>query len=539
MSVTAQGRAPGGIHTLRRVIMLALLAILVSVAASGITGLLHLVFENGRVIEDTGARLAQAIASVVIAVPLGAVVYWLTRRWLPTFNDRGSVLWPVYLAAFGTTALLIGLFALISAAADGIAGRWSPSSLALGLVWTAIWAWHAWMWHSPSHAPRRLPDVAPALATLVGICFAIAGGIGVLSVLFSTALSATGSTLVGAERWWIPLLQQLAWLLAGALVWLWHWSRRGVSRSSAPFARFVLVIIAGLIAVGTTLGGLASAAYSMAALLLGFGDAGSLLEQLATSVAAASVGALVWAGHRAPVRRAPVAVAWSVRLVASGVALIAAASGLGVVVNALLASVVETVAGDSRSLLFGGLSALVVGAVAWVVLWRPQDGIPAVPGDDWNSFGGRRAYLVVIFGASAITAVVTLLVIAYGVLESILGVPWSGGIVESIRAPLGLLTATALVAIYHYLVWRRTPAAPSTDPRHPVTRITLVASGVTDALVATLREQTGASVTVWPPRDALPAPDATAIVRALETETAPHVLVIARAEGVETIALAE
>ncbi|WP_403024041.1 DUF5671 domain-containing protein [Salinibacterium sp. GXW1014] len=519
--------------------MLALLAILVSVAASGITGLLHLVLESGRVIDDTGSRLAQSVASVVVAGPLGAIVYWLTRRWLATFNDRGSVLWPVYLAAFGTTALLIGIFALISAAADGIAGRWSPSSLALGLVWTAIWAWHAWMWQTPSHAPRRLADVAPALGVLVGIGVAIAGGIGVLSVLFSTALASPESALVGADRWWIPLLQQLTWALAGASVWWWHWRQRGVDRSSAPFVRFVLVVIAGLIAVGVTIGGCASAIYSGTALVLHLDSVGVLLDQLATSLGAASIGALVWAAHRAPVREQPERVGWSVRLVASGVALIAAASGLGVVVNALLASTVDTVAGDSRSLLVGGLSTLVVGAVAWVVLWRPQDAIPAEPGAGWNSFAGRRAYLVVIFGASAVTAVVTLLVIAYGVLESILGVPWSGSIVESIRAPLGLLTATALVAIYHYLVWRRTPATPSTDPRHPVTRVTLVASGVTDALVATLRDQAGASVTVWPTHDARPAPDVTAIVRALQDETASHVLVIARAEGVETIPLAE
>ncbi|QEE60891.1 hypothetical protein FVA74_04325 [Salinibacterium sp. dk2585] len=539
MSLAAQERAPGGIHTLRRVIMYALLAILVSVAASGVTGLLHLALETGTVLDDAGSRLAQSVASVIVAVPLGAVVYWLTRRWLSTFDDRRSVLWPVYLAVFGTIALSIGLFALVSAASEGIAGRWSPSSLTLGVVWTSIWAWHAWMWQSPSHAPGRLHDVAPALGVLVGIGVAIAGGIGVLSVLFSTALVSPESALVGADRWWIPLLQQLTWALAGGLVWWWHWHWRGVDRSGAPFARFVLVVIAGLIAVGVTLGALASATYSGTALVLHLDSVSILLDQLAASLAAASIGALVWAAHRTPVRRQPEGVGWSVRLVASGVALIAAASGLGVVVNALLASTVDTVAGDSRSLLFGGLSTLAVGAVAWITLWRPQDAIPAEPGDGWNSFGGRRAYLVVIFGASAVTAVVTLLVIAYGVLESILGVPWSGGVVESIRAPLGLLTATALVAIYHYLVWRRTPAAPSTARRHPVTRVTLVASGVTDALVATLREQQGADVSVWPTRDARAAPDASVILRALQDETASHVLVIARADGIETIALAE
>lgn len=553
IAVGAQ-RAPGGIHTLRRVIMLLLLAILVSVAASGITGLLHLVLETDPVLDDSGFRLAQGIASVIIAAPLGALVYWLTRRWLISFNDRHSVLWPVYLAAFGTVALLIAVFGLIPAAARGIAGVWEPSSFAIGIVWLAIWAWHAWMWRTPSHAPSRLPDVGPSLGVLVGVGVTVTGAIGALSHLFGHALRGSEATLAGTTAWWIPVLQQLVWVAVGSLLWWWHWRRVGIRDSDAVFARFILVIIAGLIAVGTTLGGLASAIYSLASLAFGIGGPvlavpghDPLIDQLATSVAAAAVGSILWAQHRRPIAAAAVPVRWSARLVASGVALAFAASGLGVIVNAVLAATVDRLAGDERSLLFGGLSALLVGAVAWWLLWRPTDAT-AVDSDaagSWASFPGRRAYLVVIFGVSALTAVITLLVIAYGVLESLLGVPWSGSVIESIRAPLGLLTATALVAVYHFVVWRRTPTAPPAEAGPRIDHITLVASGDTRALASSLRAATGASVTVWHPRQDIgtgtasgtSSPDAATVVEAVAAVEAPHVLVLALADRLEVVTL--
>ncbi|MCW4384977.1 DUF5671 domain-containing protein [Salinibacterium sp. SYSU T00001] len=540
-------RAPGGIHTLRRVIMLLLLAILVSVAAAGATGLLGIVLDPGTVLEDNGYFLAQSVASVVIAAPLGALVYWLTLRWLARFDDRRSVLWPVYLAVVGTVALLVGLTAMLATLADAVSGEWRPDSFALGLVWLAVWAWHAWMWHSPRHAPTRLAAVSPSLAVLVGIGFAIAGVVSALGVLFRSALLGSTSLLVGADHWWMPVLQQLVWAAGGALVWAWHWWGRGIRRSSAAFARFTLVVVSGFLAAAVTLGGLASLAYCVLALTLGVDgsafamarESRDLLDQLATAVAAAVSGVLVWAMHRAAVADATTSVRWSARLVASGVALAFAASGFGVVVNAGLAALSGSLAGDERSLLFGGLAALVVGALAWVVLWRPHDPGDETPGESWTAFAGRRAYLVIVFGVSALVAVVTLLVIAYGIVQSVIGVPWSESIIESIRQPLGLLTATALVAVYHFVVWRRSAPYPGLERAAArIEHVTLVAAGVTDALVEQLRTATGAKITVWAPHDEYPPADAAALVRALDEVRGEHVLVVTTSGGVEVVRLA-
>ena len=72
----------------------------------------------------------------------------------------------------------------------------------------------------------------------------------------------------------------------------------------------------------------------------------------------------------------------------SGVALVAAASGIGVIVNAALAMAATPLAGSgARTLLLGGISSLLVGGAGLVAhLEAPGEdpaatpGLPAIPG---------------------------------------------------------------------------------------------------------------------------------------------------------------
>ena len=118
------------------------------------------------------------------------------------------------------------------------------------------------------------------------------------------------------------------------------------------------------------------------------------------------------------------------RLVVSAIALIGAASGFGVIVNSLLATVSPTLVDDDpRTLLLGGISALVVGGPAWWLAWRPGRTGEADAADP-----ARRVYLVAVFGASAIVGLVTLLIIGFfACSSSLLGVDEGGGLIERIR----------------------------------------------------------------------------------------------------------
>ena len=82
-----------------------------------------------------------------------------------------------------------------------------------------------------------------------------------------------------------------------------------------------------------------------------------------------------------------------------------------------------------------------------------------------------------MFGVSAVVALITLLVMGYRVFEFLLADVTGGSLVDRIRAPLGLLVATGLVAGYHFAVWRhdRTLLAAAAPARRRTTdQVTLV-----------------------------------------------------------------
>src|SRR6185312_17150685 len=120
-----------------------------------------------------------------------------------------------------------------------------------------------------------------------------------------------------------------------------------------------------------------------------------------------------WLYHARIARARPEPDPAAAQLAISGIALAAAASGIGVVINAALATGTTRLGGtDATALLLAGLSSLAIGGPLWWFTWRPAR--PAEP-------HGRRIYLVLVFGISAVVALVTLLVIGFRLFEFMLG----------------------------------------------------------------------------------------------------------------------
>ena len=163
--------------------------------------------------------------------------------------------------------------------------------------------------------------------------------------------------------------------------------------------------------------------------------------------------------------------------------------------NALLATFGGALVDDDpRTLLLGGISALVVGATAWAIAWRPARADAEEAADP-----ARRVYLVVVFGASAVVAIVTVLIIGYRLFEFVLEAGGSDALVERIRAPLGLLSATALVFAYHFAIWRRDRAlAAATARRQAIGKGHRGQRRRVAALTEAIRAETGAAVSLWP-----------------------------------------
>lgn len=537
---TAPAPAVGGVQTVRRVITYLLLLLMVIIAAMGLSGLLErALWPDRSIVSYDNYGLAQNLAFALIAGPLAAVLWWLIWRTSASARDRASVAWPVYLVIASTIALITFTTSLFSWAAQAIVGDWQPGGLATGIVWGLVWLWNYWMWRHPAKGPTRLVGVAPAIASLIGLTYGVGGLVFSLAGLIDSTVDAFGQLVVSGSTW-EPIVQPLVWAAGGGLLWWWHWFRVGVRNQRTGFANVLLVYITGFASFAVFAFGITLTLATILELVTGSPDPlAVLLDPLGIAIACAAFGALTLVYHVRVVAAHPPVIASATRLVTSGVALALAATGVGVTVNALLATFASTLVADSiRNLLLGGISALLVGGALWWVTWRP--GTASSP--ERVATPGRRVYLVVIFGLSALVALITLLVIGFQLFSFLLDSANGGSFIDRSRQAIGLLAATVLVAAYHFTIWRqdRSSAAVHEQVRR-IERVTLVtAAGGSEAAEA-IRAATGARVSVLRRADAVDGEaDSAALVAALDGIEAAHVLVVAGAKSaVEVIRLGD
>ncbi|CAA9254318.1 MAG: hypothetical protein AVDCRST_MAG83-2355 [uncultured Arthrobacter sp.] len=527
---------------LRRLIVFTLLFALVLIGAGGLTGLLGRLLNAGDVlVADDVTGLARSLAFTLVGGPLAALLWWVA--WRRVESERSSTAWGLYVAGIYAVSLITAATALLGTAASLIGGdpeRWSEG-LARGLVWTGVLLWHHWMWRHRTRGPLALKDLPLVGGYIFGLVLAVGGAYWALAGLLDAAVE--GSTSGGAigVPWWRASLAALVWAAGGAGLWLAYWMRGGGRHLRTALSNVALVLFGVLGAGLLTLGGLGTVLFVLLRLAFDRTDPQSaLLSPLAPALAAAAIGAPVWVYHlRAAATRAE-GTRLAGRLVTSGVSLAAAAAGVGVIVNALLAALASPVVGnDPRTLLLGGISSLAVGGPVWWFAWRPT----AAPGGGERS--RRRVYLVAVFGLSALVALITLLVLGYLIFEFLLADVGGAALIERVRAPLGLLLATGGTAAYHFSVWRQDRAAAggaAPADRRAIGSVILVAGAGAEPLAELISGITGAGVTMWWRAD--PTPDAAVpsgeeLARALDGVVGERVLVIVGAvRGIEVIPLA-
>ncbi|GGF03178.1 DUF5671 domain-containing protein [Mycetocola zhadangensis] len=529
--------SPAG-SIVRRLVVYTLLAVLVCIAASGLAGLLGLLLDVETVLAGTRtSSTAQFLTFTLIGVPFAAALWWTVWRRLSDPAERNSLAWGLYLSAVLTLSLIVFSTALLGVLAGLIEGDWDGPGLATALVWAAVWAWHCLIWRNPLTAPGRLTVVPAVLGASFGLILGAGSAWRTLASVFDAGLDSLDVEVLVESSWGIGALQSLLWAIGGAAIWAWHWYRAGARLSTTALSNVALVVLGILGASIVTLAGIGTSLFVL--LRLGFDRTDPvpvLLSPMPAALAATLVGCGIWIySHATAEQRSPATREAGV-LATSGVALAGAASGIGVIVNATLGIIPTPLAGDdTRTLLLGGLSALLVGAPVWWFAWRPL-----TVTDASRQFAGRRIYLIAIFGISAVVALITLLVIGFRLFEFFLG--GSEGLVDRIRAPLGLLTATALVAGYHFSVWRRDrdEADRNTPPERARTigDVVLVTGADADPLVRAIETATGASVTVWRSASSPYETNPADLVRALDGITGARVLIVAT-DRVEVIPLHE
>jgi hypothetical protein len=551
----------------RRVVVYTILFVLVVLVANGaadlLTRLLELAAGTALVTSGTGG-LAVSLTFTLIGGPLAVLLGVFAWRRLADPPERDSLALALYLVGLVTVAVLMAGTALLTAAAAAVTGDDVAAATATGLVWALVWAAHRFVLRRSNRRPTRLPGTAAVLGGVFGLVLGVGGAVRTLTILGDTAILGTADASVG-DPWWIGTLQALVWAVGGCLLWWWHWRHEGGRDARTPLAAVTVIGVGILGGCLLALLGTWATLFVLLRLVVDRSDpVPELLEPLALAISAALVGGLVWVFHRGVIRHRPAGLHGAATLATSGVALVAAATGIGVIVNAVLATLTTPLAGaDPRTLLLGGISAVVVGGPVWWFAWRPVTAL-----DPERRRGtGRTVYLVVVFGVSAVVALITLLVIGYRLFDSLLS--GDAGLLERIRAPLGLLVATGLVAGYHFGVWRgdraaaaaepdaTAPAGPAPDGTGPdgtapagtgpdataaagIDRVILIMGPGGEPVLAHLGRLTGAPVEYWRRTDTagtLPSPDQ--IVAALRGVTGERIVLVVGGDGsVSTIPVA-
>jgi hypothetical protein len=505
----------GAQQTVRRVIMFALLFATTIVAANGIGGLLGRLFDLGSatLAANDVSSLALWRAFTFVGGPLAVLFWWWSWRRLNLFAERSSSTWGLYLAGIATVALITASANLLQAAAALVRGEWRPSSLGIGVAWAGGWAWHRWMSAQPAKSPTRFTSVAPVLGAVFGLAIGVGGTITAVGLLLDAVVHGFSGVVEVGDPWWRSALQALVWAIGGAAIWWWHWAQDGARTRASGLAVVVLVITTGFASVIVTLGGIATTLFMLLRVAFDHSQpAEAVLYRVGTALAAAAVGAVVWAYFRGRVRAADERARSANRLVTSGVILAAVGTPLA--------------QSGGLTLLLGGISAVVVGAPAWWLVWRPA----APLSTSESAAPARRIYLIAVFGASAIVALVTLLVIGFRVFEFTLADVTGVSLLDRVRAPLGLLIATGLASGYHFTVWRMDRTAAPSTPHAPrrIGRVVLVTASDPEPLCLVIERATGAVVTVWPRVEHdTSAPPAERLTKALEGIVARRVLVLA------------
>ncbi|MGX1702921.1 DUF5671 domain-containing protein [Microbacterium sp. NPDC055357] len=541
-----------GQTVVRRVIVFFVLFSLVTVAAIGLSGLLARLLDVGTVVVDVGGGdIARSLAFTLIATPLAVALWWWEARRLRTDpEERSSIGWGLYLLVVTLTSLVVATVGMGDAAAAALAGQWRPGAFATGVVWAAVWVLHRALHRSPSVSPMRLGIPIVSLSAVWGLAVGASGAIAAIAALVSDALDGA-SVLVATNGTAVAVLQGLVWAFLGAAAWAWHTYGEGARTAGGGFAEIVLVAVtAGFAALALV--GAGVLLQSILRLLFGDGDARGVLTSVDVALAAALVAGIISTYYGGIAHRASSRVRQATRLAVAGIAVIGAASGFGVVVNALLASLTAPIVATAPlTLLLGGLSALVIGAPVWWLAWRPAHPSPpavAPPADAPVDDRARRVYLVIVFGTSAIVAIIALLMIGSRLLALVFDASSAGGAIDALRAPLGVLVATGMVFAYHFAVWRRTRGTAADTAKATIGRILLVAGGPEgESLAAGIRTGLGVPVTLWRTADAAPSEHPAAfshdalseLVQSLRGIVAPRVLVIADAAGPRIIPLAE
>lgn len=492
--------------SLRRVLQYGFLFTAVCTAAVGLSRVLELALPGERLAGRGSAELAFGLSLSVVALPV-SVGLWrvVRRRIIEDPDERASAAWALYLAVTATVAATVALVRLVAVGSwVAAAAPFSPAAAASGLVWGVVWVAHLRIiGHRRVSPTGAVADLIWLAGSAVGL---IALAIGAGRVLFVT-LDQLYGTLVGgvlvAHEPWLIVRRSAVVAVLGAGLWWWQWLRHAAGQPRTTLWHsyvLALPVLGGLLAA---VGSAATILHAVLQWTLGVPDPDVAALHFAVVPGALSVGVMgtwAWGYHRAVLgemaerRRTEPDRAYE--YVGAAVGLLAASAGAAVAVVALIESLapapLATVDPTGRGVLVTAVTLLAVGGPLWWAFWRRLADPPAGAAEERSS-PSRRAYLFLLFGAAGLTAVVSLMVALFEILQDVFEGTLDARVFLDVRIAVALTVTAGALSAYHWTVYREDRAL---RPEVERARYVLLVAADADSLAQGLRQATGATVRV-------------------------------------------
>lgn len=533
-------------HSIRRFFQYLLLYGLMIVAASGLSDLLGLLFREPALAGDDNSTLARALTFSVFGLPMFVLLAaWSRRRLRQDLDEAPSLGWAFYATVAPLTALVVAMTALHSLASAALADhRFDGPALSQLIVWFAVWLVHWIVANRMLDADRRQGQLV--LGSLIGLGTTIAGLVALLGASLDALFVERASTLLVQQQ--SPIAQAAATVVVGLPVWIVYWLRSFAKARRTPlwFGYVLPVGVGGSLVLAVV--GASIVVYQLLVWLVGepaSTQAAQHFEGTPIAGACVIVGTMSWWYHRQVLAAATPERTEVTRIyeyLMAGIALLAAAVGVTMVVVALVESLVSAPAVEVGTSvvnsLLSGFTLLLVGGPLWWVFWsrisrETRDGDPEELGSPT-----RRIYLFVLFGLGGVAAVVAVLVAAFLGIQKALQDGFDAQVLREMRIPLAILLTTGAISGYHWVVYRDDRSRlPVPAPRHGPRYVLLV--GAPDGMVGEAVERlTGARVDVWVRADGLAGPWAVDdVVAAVNQSGSEAVAVVAGPAGLETIGM--
>jgi hypothetical protein len=253
-------------------------------------------------------------------------------------------------------------------------------------------------------------------------------------------------------------------------------------------------------------------------------------------IGAGLIGLGLFIYHRAVLAEKAAAVRPEIRRVyeyiIAAVGLLGLASGLTVLLVALLQQLVpgsDLVAGESAlNTLLGAITILAVGGPLWWWFWSRIQRVRFADAPAELRSRTRRIYLGLLFGVGGVTALISLVVGVFAILEDIFDGRFGGDTIADAAPAIALVLTTGALAGYHWLAFKEDRADMPAALSSPLREVILLGVINAGSLASRLAAEFDIRVTRW---DRLDMPggrvDATELVGTLEASMFERVMVIA------------